>query len=244
MIRVNLMVIAVSLAVQSAFLYAQERSEQTTVTAALRSGDRTAAIKAVESSLAANPAAPRVIMMAADTYLRCGKPELALPLYDQYIEFFPESMPQLWQRGIALYFLGQHTKATEQFVEHRKVNPHDVENAAWHFVCLAKAESFEKANQSVLPAPNDPRIPMAQVQQMLKSGDVTVVTKRMDQISKDEPEYASAMFYGNFYLGLYADAKGDRATAIEKMALAAKDAPHHYMGDVCRVYAEYLDKTE
>jgi lipoprotein NlpI len=151
-------------------------------------------------------------------------------------------MPRLWQRGIALYFVGKHELAAEQFVQHREVNPHDVENAAWHFLCVAKAESFDKARQSVLPAPNDPRIPMTEVQQMLRSGDTDRVTRRMDKVPAESPDRNSAMFYGNFYLGLYADARGDQQTALTKMSLAAKDAPHHYMGDIARVYATYLQR--
>jgi len=85
---------------------------------------------------------------------------------------------------------------------------------------------------------------MAEVQQMLLTGDQSLVTKRMEQVAENSPEFGSAMFYGNFYLGLYADAKGDHATAVDKMTQAAKDAPHHYMGDVSRVYAAYLNKTE
>jgi lipoprotein NlpI len=218
---------------------AQESATPRAATA-LRAGDREGAIKAAEAMLNNRPDDPSTMMMAADVYLRCNKPDLAVPLYDRYIEANPQSMPQLWQRGIALYFIGKHAEAAEQFVEHRRVNPHDVENAAWHYLCLAKAESIDKANESVLPAPNDPRIPMAEVQQMLLKRDPSLVSDRMSKVPTESRQYASAMFYGNFYLGLYADANGDQKTALDKMTQSAKDAPRHYMGDISRVYAEFL----
>ncbi len=209
----------------------------------LRAGDTAGATEAADAMLRIAPDDPRAIMTAADVYLRCNKPELAVPLYDRYIKLNPQSMPRLWQRGIALFFVGEHQQAAEQFVRHRQVNPYDVENAAWHFLCLAKAESFSKAKQSVLPAPNDPRIPMTEVQQMLIDGKTQSVVKRMEQVPADAPERSSALFYGNFYLGLYADAGGDQETAIAKMSLAAQDAPHHYMGDIARVYAKHLQES-
>jgi hypothetical protein len=37
------------------------------------------------------------------------------------------------------------------FYAGRTVNPNDVENAAWHFLCVARAESPEKARAALLP---------------------------------------------------------------------------------------------
>ncbi|MCG8649242.1 MAG: tetratricopeptide repeat protein, partial [Pirellulales bacterium] len=54
----------------------------------------------------------------------------------------------------------------------------------------------------------------------------------------------SAEFYGDFYLGLYADAKGDRETALKYLSRSAKDAPRNYMGDVARVYKKFLEEQK
>ena len=118
-----------------------------------------------------------------------------------------------------------------QFEEHRKVNPHDVENAAWDFLRVARSESIETARRLVLPAPNDPRIPMAEVLAMLSSGDTAAVRQRMESVPAGSSARQQADFYGNFYLGLYADAGGDRTEALRLLKLSAADAPHHYMGD-------------
>ena len=122
----------------------------------------------------------------------------------------------------------------------RGVNPNDVENAAWHFLCLARADSFEKASSLVLPAPNDPRIPMEEVLKMLKSGDTSLVKNRINTVPESSGERARAEFYGFFYLGLFADAKGNQQEALQWLRKSAEDAPHHYMGDVARVYVQYL----
>ena len=143
---------------------------------------------------------------------------------------------------ILLYLRGHGFQKinSKQFEVHRSVNPNDVENAAWHFLCLARADSFEKASSLVLPAPNDPRIPMEEVLKMLKSGDTSLVKNRINTVPESSGERARAEFYGFFYLGLFADAKGNQQEALQWLRKSAEDAPHHYMGDVARVYVQYL----
>jgi lipoprotein NlpI len=184
----------------------------------------------------------RAMRLAGDIFLRTGKVAAAVRVFDRYLELKPEEMRGLWQRGIALYFTADYERAAKQFEEHRKVNPNDVENAAWHFLCIAKADSFDKARQMVLPAPGDPRAPMEEVLRMLTTGDTAPVNQRVNRFPVDSEDRAGAAFYGDFYLGLYADAKGDRKKAGELLSRAAEDAPHHYMGDIARVYAKHLAK--
>ncbi len=183
---------------------------------------------------------PREMMLAADIFLRCGEPEKAVEWYDKYLKTAPDQLPYLWQRGIALYFAGDYEKGVSQFEVHRRVNPNDVENAAWHFLCVAKAKSMEEAKRVVLPAPKDPRVPMEEVLTMLSTGDTESVQERMDATAPGSRQRTEADFYGNFYLGLYADAQGKTANALKLMQLSATDVPHHYMGDVARVYVDYL----
>ena len=54
------------------------------------------------------------------------------------------------------------------FISHRTVNPDDVENAAWHFLCVARAESPEAARKQMLPVGPDARLPMREVYQMFQ----------------------------------------------------------------------------
>ncbi|MGB7347347.1 MAG: tetratricopeptide repeat protein [Pirellulaceae bacterium] len=207
---------------------------------ALMKGDQESAIASADRMIKAYPQDSRAMLLSADIYLRAGKPLWAVRMFDRYLEDKPEAKAELWQRGIALYFIGDYEKATEQFEEHRRVNPNDVENAAWHFLCVAKAESFAAARENVLPAPNDTRVPMKQVLGLLKTGDTDAVNTAVNATQVDTSERQSAQFYGDFYLGLYADAKGDQNAAQKLMNRAVEDAPRNYMGDVARVYANYL----
>ncbi len=207
---------------------------------ALRDGNREGAIAAADKMIKAYPHDSRATLLAADLYLRSGKPLWATRLFDRYLEDNPQASADLWQRGIALYLIGDYDKAAKQFVEHRRVNPNDVENAAWHFLCTAKAKDFAAAKKNILPAPKDKRVPMKQIMKLLKSGNTKGVNQAVNKTKVDTPERQSAQFYGDFYLGLYADAKGDRKAAAKLLRRAAEDAPSNYMGDVARVYAEHL----
>jgi lipoprotein NlpI len=71
--------------------------------------------------------------------------------FDRVATLVPQVAPQLWQRGIALYYAGRYQDCRAQFESHRIVNPNDVENPAWHYLCVAKAESPAKARAALLP---------------------------------------------------------------------------------------------
>ena len=211
---------------------------------ALQNGDNAAAIAAADAMVRLAPDNARTTRLAGDIYLRCGKAKWAVRLFDRFLETNKGEMPQLWQRGIALYFMRDFRGAAEQFEAHQKVNPNDVENAAWHFLCVSKWQSPDEAKNRVLAAPNDPRIPMEEIRRMLMSGDTAAVTSRVNEAPKNSEARKMAAFYGDFYLGLYADALGDRQKAQSLLKRAATDAPRNYMGDVARVYAAWLSEGD
>ena len=210
------------------------------IAASLGRGDRAAAVELARRLLKASPDAPRAWQVAADALLRGGEVDEAARLYDRYATRFPESVPYLWQRGIALAFAGRYGAAIRQFETHRRVNPNDVENAAWHFLCVAKSSSIEKARENRLPAPGDPRPPLEEVLGVLADGDPEPVVKRIESFPADSPERRSAAFYGYLYLGMVADAEGESDRASELVQRSVENAGNDYMGDVARVYAERL----
>jgi lipoprotein NlpI len=95
------------------------------------------------------------------------------------------------------------------------VNPNDVENPAWHFMCVAKAESPAKARASLLPVGPDQRSPMREIYQMFRG------TMTPDAILKAAGSEPSSRFFAELYVGLYYDATGDRTKAIEHLRRAA-----------------------
>ncbi len=210
--------------------------------AALSRGDAKAAIEAANTMLQQSPNEARTARLAGDVYLRSGDFAAAVKQFDRYVEMEPQSLPEMWQRGIALFFAGQFDRAVKQFEEHRRVNPHDVENAAWHYVCVAKAQSAEVAQQQLLPAPSDPRPPMTEIMHLLETGSEDSINTRVSELTVGSPARLDARFYADLYIGLYADAHGDIAKANTFLERSARDAPHHYMGDVARAYAKHVSE--
>jgi lipoprotein NlpI len=157
--------------------------------------------------------------------------------FDRLAQLDPERAPYLWQRGIALYYAGRYGDCRRQFESHRAVNPADVENAAWHFLCVARAESPAKARAALLPVGPDARAPMREVYEMLR-GTLTPA----DVLAAAGPQ-PDAQFYGQLYVGLYFEALGMKARALEHITLAAADRfePYGgYMHMVARVHVRSL----
>ena len=145
--------------------------------------------------------------------------------------------PELWQRGITLYYAGRFADCRAQFESHRTVNPNDVENAAWHFLCVARAESPAKAKAALLPVGPDARVPMRQVYDLFRG----VLTP--EAVLKAAGSQPSAQFYAQLYLGLYFEALGDDRRALEHITAAAADrfaAAGGYMHMVAKVHLGIL----
>jgi lipoprotein NlpI len=139
--------------------------------------------------------------------------------FDNLAELLPDSVPQLWQRGIALYYEGRYKECAKQFALHRAVNPTDAENVAWHFVCVARAESAQKARTSVLSIVPDSRIPMPELYDLLRG--LTTPERLMDAaLSTGKLE---AEFDAHLYLGLYFEALGDSERTRIHITAAASD---------------------
>lgn len=157
--------------------------------------------------------------------------------FDSLIRLVPQSAPQLWQRGIALYYAGRFKDCRAQFELHRTVNPNDVENAAWHFLCVARAESPEAARKALLPAGPDPRVPMREIYEMFRG------TRRPEDVLSAAGDQASGQFYAQLYLGLYFEALGNKPKALEHITAAAADrfaSAGGYMHTVARVHLGML----
>src|SRR5205085_5215585 len=145
---------------------------------------------------------PREILDRAAADFEHGRIAQAVAGFDRVAKLAPGYAPQLWQRGIALYYAGRYKDCRAQFESHRTVNPDDVENAAWHFLCVARAESPERARAALLPVGPDPRVPLPQIYQMFRG---TLAPETVLAAAGDRP---ASQFYAHLYLGLYFDALG------------------------------------
>ena len=157
--------------------------------------------------------------------------------FDLVAKMAPDIAPELWQRGIALYYARRYADCRAQFESHRTVNPDDVENAAWHFLCVARQESPEKARSALLPVGPDARVPMRQVYQMFR-GSITA-----QEVLKAAGTDPGGLFYAHLYIGLYSEATGQKDVArrhISEAASAKYASAGGYMHMVAQVHERIL----
>jgi lipoprotein NlpI len=176
---------------------------------------------------------PREILDRAIADFERGRITESTAAFDQLVTVAPTVAPQLWQRGIALYYAGRYDDCRKQFELHRTVNPADVENAAWHFLCVARAESPAAARAALLPVGPDSRVPMRQIYEMFRG------TSKPEDVLAAAGAQPLAQFYARLYAGLYFEAVGDGRRALEHITVAAADRyadAGGYMHTVAKVH--------
>jgi lipoprotein NlpI len=157
-----------------------------------------------------------VLDRAIDDFL-AGRVKESVTGFDRVAALVPNAAPELWQRGIALYYVGRYDDCRKQFESHRTVNPNDVENPAWHFLCVAHAESPAKARAALLPVGPDQRSPMREVYEMFKG------TMTPEAVLTAAGQSTSARFFAELYVGLYYEANGDKAAGLTHLKAAASE---------------------
>jgi len=119
-----------------------------------------------DKALELDPTLAAVHQRRAIARFMLGRIKEACADFDKFNQSNPDAAPQNWQRGIALYYAGRFEDGAKQFELHRTVNPDDVENAAWHFACVARWKSPAAAKEGLIPIQGDTRIPMSQIHEM------------------------------------------------------------------------------
>jgi lipoprotein NlpI len=198
-----------------------------------------AASKAEEAAKLAEDSG-RVQQRAGEILFLAGKPVESLPMFDRANALVPDEAPHNWQRGIALGIAGKWAEGAAQFKQHHDVNPDDVENSAWYYLCVAKAENLEAAKKSVIPSRGDGRQPMMSILQMLKG------EKQPDEVIAaaiaNTPEGSrreSALFYADLYIAMFYDAEGNTEETKKYLASSLERGSSGYMVDTARVYLEH-----
>jgi lipoprotein NlpI len=186
---------------------------------------------------AAAAQSPQAVLDRAIADFEAGRVTESANGFDQVVKLVPLLAPRLWQRGIALYYAGRYGDCRSQFESHRTVNPNDVENAAWHYACVARLESPAKARAAILPVGPDPRVPMKEIYEMF-AGRLSP-----EAMIKSGGNTAAGQFYAQLYAGLYYEAQGDAARARQHITAAAADRfaqAGGYMHSVAKVHAGRL----
>ena len=160
---------------------------------------------------------PKAMLDRAVDEFAAGRFVQSAATFDEAAKMIPQEAPYLWQRGIALYYAGRYTDCRRQFESHRSVNPDDVENAAWHFLCVAREQSHDNARAALLPVGPDARVPMREVYQMFR-GALTA-----DDVLKAAGNRPDGQFYAHLYIGLHSEALGRKDLALKHIREAASD---------------------
>jgi len=166
-----------------------------------------------------------------------ARPKDSVAAFDKLIALEPRVKPQLWQRGLSQYLAGDYQGGREQFEVHQTVNSNDVENAAWHCLCVARLEGVEAARKHLIPIEGDSRVPMKQVHDLFAgTGTVEQVLEAAEQ--GEGEDLRNHRCFAHLYLGLYFEALGDAAKAKQHILKAANDfSMDHYMGQCAVVHA-------
>jgi lipoprotein NlpI len=199
-------------------------------------GENEKAIEDFNAAAKIEPDNPRIYHERGVVHFRLAHIKESVADFDRFVQILPAQEPEHWQRGISLYYAGEYERGRKQFELHQKANPYDVENAVWHFICVARGQGIEKAKASLIQIERDPRVPMKEIFALFagkgKPEDVVSAAKQRGEL-----------FYAHLYLGLYYEAHGNEQKAREHIDKAANDFyMNHYMGDVARVHAKLLKK--
>ena len=166
-----------------------------------------------------------------------GKIDDSIKSFERAVALEPKIKAQLWQLGIAYYYADRFADGRDLFELHQTVNSHDVENAVWHFLCVARIDGVEAARKRLIPISGDKRVPMKEVHSLFAgSGSEEQVLKAASAVEGDANR-RNALCYAHLYLGLYEEALKNSTKSVEHIRKAAEDFSHdHYMGEVARVH--------
>ncbi len=187
-----------------------------------------------------DPRRPDAWQHRGGEHFKLGHIKESIADFDQFLKLVPSQAPHHWQRGISLYYAGRFDEGRKQFESHQTVNPNDVENAVWHFLCVGRTNGVEQARAALIPIKGDSRVPMMEVHALfadkIKPEDVL---KAATAGNPAPAERQRQLFYAHLYLGLYFEVLGDDKRAREHITQAAREyQTGDYMGDVARVHLQ------
>ena len=160
---------------------------------------------------------PQQVLDRAVADFENGRVAEAAAGFDNVVKIVPLLAPRLWQRGVTLFYAQRYDDCRAQWEVTVKAYPEDVENAAWHYACVAKLESPARARAALLPVAGDTRVPMKEIYEMLRGATTP------DAVLKAAGATPAGQFYAQFYTGLYFDANGDRTRALQAMTAASAE---------------------
>ncbi len=192
----------------------------------------------------ADKVAARAQIEIGENEFKAGHFTESLAAFDKAIALVPEFGPHLWQRGITLYYAGKFADARKQFELHKTVNPNDVENAAWHYLCFAAAENAEAAQKALMPidTAKDTRTGMKEIYAMFAGRGTP--QQVLAAVETADGGCVECKFSAYLYVALWYEANRQPSQAKRWMIEAARRADAGgYMGDVAVVHLKRIKET-
>jgi len=199
-----------------------------------------------DQALKLDPRNPEAWQHRGIVHFKLAQIDESISDFDQFIKLMPAQAPFHWQRGICYYYAGRFKEGRKQFELHQTVNPNDVENAVWHFLCVARSAGLDQARAALIPIREDSRVPMMEIHALFR-GKATAeeVLKAARAGDPGGPELQRRLFYAHLYLGLYSEVTGEATRAREHITKAAHEhGGADYMSDVARVHLILRDRNK
>jgi lipoprotein NlpI len=192
------------------------------------------------------PTAPNMYNLRGAEHFKLGHIGAAIVDFDKYLELRPDEEPHHWQRGIAYYYAGRFKDGARQFDVHKTVNPNDVENAVWRYLCMTPTVGVKKARDELLSTKGDSRVPMKEIHALYAGKGSVADVMAATQADKPIPRALNQrLFYANLYIGLYYESLGDAKRAREHITRAVQSHKiGHYMWDVGKVHLAFAPKID
>ncbi len=194
-----------------------------------------------------------VFQMRGCSNFKHGNIQGAVSDWVNFIRLKPDKEADHWQICVAYALLGSYEDARKQFEWHWTVNAEDMEVAFWHYLCVARMEGLESAQENLIEVTGEERVPMPELHQLFKGGgseaEVWLAVEEGDP-GKDERNQRE--FFANYYLGLHRQAAGKLEEADELIGKALEiaksnegyigDSPGGQLraGDIARVHSQQL----
>lgn len=202
------------------------------------------AIKDFDKALTLDPEFDVAVNQRGGERFKLGDVKGSIEDFEKFIKAHPKAYDDHWRYGISLYYDGRFADGAKQFKAGEKAFDNDVENAFWHYLCVARVDGVEKARKGVLVVGTDNRVPMMKVYDLIQGkakADEVIDTAEKAILRPDDRN--EALFYANLYVGLDYEAQGNAEKCREHLTTAVdKHKIGHYMWDVGNVHLKMLKK--
>ena len=218
-------------------------------------GNNSRAVEDFSKALAYRPAFADVYQMRGCNQFKLGNVNAAVQDWQAFLQLKPDKEAEHWQICVGFALLGHYEEARKRFDWHATTNTQDLEVAFWHFLCVARTEGLEAARDSIKSAPEEKRVPMAELHALYAGkGTESDVWLAVERGTPDKAERAKREFFAHYYLGLLRQSEGklDEAKQSVQQALAIAKANDGFIGDspggqlrggdIARVHLQQIDQ--